>query len=44
MNIRLFQASDLPELRRITVEGFDGIAIDQNVEKQLGVLGNHDWR
>ena len=44
MNIRLFQSSDLPELRRITVEGFDGIAIDQNVEKQLGVLGNHDWR
>ena len=44
MNIRIFQSSDLPELRRITVEGFDGIAIDQNVETQLGVLGNHDWR
>jgi ribosomal protein S18 acetylase RimI-like enzyme len=44
MIIRLFRATDLPELRRITVEGFDGIAIDQNVEKQLGILGGHDWR
>ncbi|MCY2976144.1 MAG: GNAT family N-acetyltransferase [Planctomycetota bacterium] len=44
MKIRLFQSSDLPELRRITVEGFEGIAIDQNVENKLGVLGDHDWR
>jgi ribosomal protein S18 acetylase RimI-like enzyme len=44
MRIRLFQSSDLPELRRITVEGFEGIAIDQNVENKLGVLGDHDWR
>jgi ribosomal protein S18 acetylase RimI-like enzyme len=44
MIIRLFQASDLHELRRITVEGFEGIAIDQNVERQLGVLAGHDWK
>jgi len=44
MIIRLFETQDLPELRRITVEGFDGIAIDQNVENALGVLGGHDWR
>ena len=44
MHIRLYQPADLPELRRITVEGFEGIAIDQNVEQQLGVLGGHDWR
>ena len=44
MVLRPFQSSDLEELRRITVEGFDGIAIDQNVEKALGVLGQHDWR
>lgn len=42
--IRLFQTSDLPELRRITIEGFDGIAIDQNVEKKLGILADRDWR
>lgn len=44
MNIRLYQPTDLPELRRMTVEGFDGIAIDQNVEKKLGILAGHDWR
>jgi ribosomal protein S18 acetylase RimI-like enzyme len=44
MEIRLFQPSDLPELRRITIEGFEGIAIDQNVENQLGVLAGHDWK
>jgi len=44
MNIRLYQASDLGELKRITLEGFEGIAIDQNVEMALGQLGGHDWR
>ena len=44
MHIRRFQPADLPALRRLTVEGFEGLAIDQNVEKQLGVLGGRDWR
>ena len=44
MHIRRFQPADLPELRRLTVEGFEGLAIDQNVEQHLGVLGGHDWR
>ncbi len=42
--IRPFQPSDLDELKRITVEGFEGIAIDQSVESLLGVLHGHDWR
>jgi ribosomal protein S18 acetylase RimI-like enzyme len=44
MVLRPFQSSDLEELRRITVEGFEGIAIDQNVEKALGPVGKQDWR
>ena len=44
MQIRLFQPSDLEELRRITVEGFDGTAIDQNVERNFGKVAGHDWR
>ena len=44
MNIRLYQASDLNELKRITIEGFEGIAIDQSVENALGILRGHDWR
>ncbi len=44
MKIRPFRPGDLDELRRMTIEGFEGIAIDQNVERALGILGNHDWR
>ncbi|MEI7924422.1 MAG: GNAT family N-acetyltransferase [Planctomycetota bacterium] len=44
MMIRLGQAHDLGELRRMTIEGFEGIAIDQNVENELGVLAGLDWR
>ncbi len=44
MTIRLFQQGDLGELRRMTVEGFDGIAIDQNIQRTLGVVGGLDWR
>jgi len=44
MHIRLYQPSNLEELRRMTIEGFDGTAIDQNVEKSFGILAGHDWR
>ncbi len=44
MNIRLYHSSDLDELKRMTVEGFEGIAIDQNVERELGIMGERDWR
>ena len=44
MTIRPYQPSDLEELRRMTIEEFDGIAIDQNVEKQFGILSGRDWR
>ncbi|MFA6547093.1 MAG: GNAT family N-acetyltransferase [Limisphaerales bacterium] len=44
MIIRPYQSSDLDELKRMTIEGFEGIAIDQNVEGQFGLLGEHDWR
>lgn len=42
MKIRLYQSSDLDELKRITIEGFEGIAIDQSVEAALGILSGHD--
>jgi ribosomal protein S18 acetylase RimI-like enzyme len=44
IRIRPYRPSDLVELKRMTVEAFDGIAIDQRVEEQLGVLHGHDWR
>ena len=46
MNIRPCRAADLPEVIRLTLEGFAGIAIDQNVERRLGLgtINGHDWR
>lgn len=44
VTIRTFQEGDLEELKRITVEAFDGIALDQRVEQQLGMLHGRDWR
>jgi ribosomal protein S18 acetylase RimI-like enzyme len=41
--IRLYRESDLPRLREITVEAFDGVSIDQNAEKQFGLINGHDW-
>ncbi len=44
VRIRIFRPDDLEELKRITVEGFEGIAIDQNVENRFGILAGRDWR
>ncbi len=44
MKIRLFTQDDIAELKRITIEGFDGTAIDQRVENTFGILAGHDWR
>jgi ribosomal protein S18 acetylase RimI-like enzyme len=44
MILRTYQPSDLDELKRLTVNAFDGIALDQRVEEHLGVLHGHDWR
>lgn len=44
MNLRPCLPADLPEMKRITIEGFDGTAIDQQVERRFGELAGHDWR
>jgi ribosomal protein S18 acetylase RimI-like enzyme len=44
MNIRPFHPEDIDELKRITIDGFEGTAIDQNVERRFGILGDRDWR
>jgi ribosomal protein S18 acetylase RimI-like enzyme len=42
--IRVCAQSDLDELKRITVEAFEGLALDQRVEEKLGALNGRDWR
>src|SRR5688572_22341629 len=44
IRIRSYRPADLDELKRITLEAFDGIALDQRVEEHLGVLHGRDWR
>jgi len=42
--IRPYQPADLDALRRLTIESFAGVTLEQNVEDALGVLNGHDWR
>lgn len=44
LTIRTFRPADLAELQRLTVESFEGVTLEQNVEQKLGVVGGHDWR
>ena len=41
--IRLYQPADLPRLKALTVTCFEGVAIDRNIERAFGILGDHDW-
>jgi ribosomal protein S18 acetylase RimI-like enzyme len=42
--IRSYRESDHPALKEITVLAFDGVSIDQNIEKKHGVIAGKDWR
>lgn len=42
--IRNFRPNDLEAIKRLTVDSFVGVSLEQNVEETLGVLNGHDWR
>ena len=44
MQIRPFQPSDLPRLKEITVEAFDGVSIDQAMENTFGLINGQHWQ
>ena len=44
MLVRKYQPDDLEKLREITVEAFDGMAIDQMIEGRHGFINGSDWR
>lgn len=45
ISVRPYQADDLPRLTEITVEAFQTVSIDQNIEKQVGgPINGRDWR
>lgn len=44
VTLRSYRPDELPRLKEITVEAFDGVSIDQAIEAEFGILGEHDWR
>ena len=44
MLIRPYRPEDLPTLKAITVEAFDGVSIDQGIEREYGPVAGHDWQ
>ena len=44
MTIRPYRETDREAIRAITVEAFDGVSIDQNIELRFGLVAGHDWR
>jgi ribosomal protein S18 acetylase RimI-like enzyme len=42
--IRAYGPKDLETIKRLTIESFGGVTLEQNVESALGVLHSHDWR
>ena len=44
MLIRAYRPDDLPALKAITVAAFDGVSIDQGIEREFGLVHGHDWR
>jgi ribosomal protein S18 acetylase RimI-like enzyme len=44
VTIRLYRESDLERLQEITVEGFEGVSIDRNIEQRHGLVAGRDWK
>ena len=44
MLIRRYHPADLPALKAITTEAFDGVSIDQGIEREFGPVNQRDWR
>ena len=42
--IRLFKPTDLEAVKALTLQSFEGVTLEQNVEGALGVLNSQDWR
>jgi ribosomal protein S18 acetylase RimI-like enzyme len=44
MYIRPYRPEELPALREILVEAFNGVSIDQGMEREFGHINGHDWQ
>lgn len=44
MQIRPFRPSDLDRIRQITADAFDGVSIDQSIQREFGLINGRDWK
>ena len=44
MTIRRYKDADLQVLKDITATCFDGVSIDQNIEKRFGIIAGRTWQ
>jgi ribosomal protein S18 acetylase RimI-like enzyme len=44
MLIRPHHEADRETLKRITIEAFEGVSIEQNIEQRFGTIAGRDWR
>lgn len=44
MTIRPYQPEDLERIRQITVESFEPVSIDRNIETEFGFVAGKDWK
>ena len=44
VKLRVYQPADLEAIKKLTIESFGGVTIEENLEAALGTLNGHDWR
>jgi len=42
--IRNYREADRDVIKQITIDGFHGVSIDQNIERRFGLVAGRDWR
>lgn len=42
--IRCYRPDDRPRIVALTVEAFEGVSIDRNIERQFGLIAGKDWK
>lgn len=44
VSFRLYRPADLEAIKRLTIDSFGGVTIEENLEAALGILNGRDWR
>lgn len=44
VRIRVCKETEIPLLKEMTAEAFEGVAIDHGIEQLFGTINGHDWR